>query len=296
MGCAGHSMMCANKKTNRLLFFLISFCLWGRLAVAGGSDGGGNPIETMFKLKGLEIARYLSKLSPIAKRSLKFDPDALLKHIEIPGNFVPLCASRASLKEMAAQEFNSANVNLEKYYLNKLKELNKAAIVNSNHPQVVHLLCETGNEAEWRDVFESDDDALTIFIIHELLRVFLNNSHPEDDYSISTSFIEAARIETRVQSPLLQKVLFAKDNEMCRVKTSVRSLPLPVEGGYIATAYLIDFNFLLNGNPVWESRVNNGYTIQNNKYTTENSARSVVLNNPNASRKIIELLKDYNCL
>jgi hypothetical protein len=289
--------MTKSKTTILLIFSLMALVLTGgQFAVAGGSDGGGKPIETLFKVKGLAIARYLNEMSSDAKKYLKFNPKALLDYIEKPGNFVPRCATKSDYPDMEKQKFTPADIELDQSYLHKLEDLNKAAMVNSEHRQVVHLLCEAGNDADWRNIFNADDDVSTIFMIHELLRVYMKNSHPEDDYSLSASYIDAAKKETEIRLPFLQKVLFAKEGETaCSVKTKVKSVSALAQAGYRTTTYLIDFIFLVNGNPVWDSEVNDYYTIQNYKHTDIDSSRSVVLNDSKASRKIVELLKVYHC-
>lgn len=181
------------------VFSLSMTVFGGGLAKAegGATSGGGHQIEALFKARVLAIADELTHLSKNARANLKFDVNALVGVIAMPGAFKPICATGKTLRRVQAES--------------------KMARVFSENRNVVNLDCARYGLAEWRKILLSENPQDAVFPLHEALRV--TGTVDENDYAPSASYLAAAQEEDRVARQVVRELSRYRYGDKCSLQS-----------------------------------------------------------------------------
>jgi hypothetical protein len=182
-----------SKYLSRLALCLILSMPLASIGYCGGSEGGGNLIESAFKSRALALVDSTIKFLEPAQERLKFDPYQLKAKLTVREGFMPLCADNATVARMKG----------------------KMAMVFADQPNVVRLDCTHYTTKQWQEILNSSKDEDAVFILHEALRVA--GSKNENSYGDSSSYLRAKHFNDELNQKLLRSVVYSGPAETCQL-------------------------------------------------------------------------------
>lgn len=182
---------------------LLSLCLIvGQAATSfacqgGICGGGGNPIESGFRVTLLKHLSTLQSLTKAAKEKLNFNVDELAASVNNEGGFFALCAPTEQLTI--------------------LRKMRKKAFVFPREPNTVYLNCTDMELDQWAPLFDSNEAKEVAYFIHEGLRT--SGKEGENDFHFSGTVYEALRTQDQIVSSTVAKA-FNGELTKCRISTN----------------------------------------------------------------------------
>lgn len=194
--------------------------------VGGSGTGGGHEIETNFKTKTLALANELLDYDKAALAVLTFKPIEIVANLSLPGRFQANCATGEALKILVD--------NQKMAYVGALPKKSK---------NIISLDCRDEKISEWNRLFASDAPGDNLLFIHEAVRNNNANNKLEDALTISSSYLEARKIEDRKGQLLIRELLFP-------TTTNARCV---IDDAYSNMRFKVDDVF------IWSSNIHNQY-------------------------------------
>ena len=180
----------------------------GLAANGGGGTGGGHDIESHFRTATEKTVNELNEMSELAKEKLNplLDPIQLQANLDIKGRFQPTC--------------NTLDENgLPGPTLKFLMDHGKMAYVGvpGVSSNVISLDCRPELIAEWHRIFALSKPGDILFIIHEALRNNNIASEDEDNYGVSSSYLKAKALETKMSMQSISDLILNGRNKKCAI-------------------------------------------------------------------------------